>query len=266
MVTVRGITVDEASFGAPNMSIGDKDGQRSGWIWHGLRRDRHHRGGPLAPTVAEAVADARATYASGEWEYIQLGPWIIDGLDREAVYRLLETHRHGSHTAIGEFDLGDRVVFIPYACNEPRRLRSATHHATLAEARAEIDLAWRYAAEARGDALDRAGYEAVCARFGITPEEDAAIDSYGTRYFQVSFPEYPVAHVLAHSLAQRRLRGIDAERERARAARPPRPAAPERPTIRCCRCSEIGVWGESPFTTYGHLVEGDTAICDDCGA
>jgi hypothetical protein len=55
-----------------------------------------------------------------------------------------------------------------------------------------------------------------------------------------------------------------------RAARPaPAPAvtaAPARQRLTCLRCGEFGYWGEYPFTTYGHLVRGDTAICDDCGA
>ena len=38
-----------------------------------------------------------------------------------------------------------------------------------------------------------------------------------------------------------------------------------RQPVRCRQCGETGYWGEYPFTTYGHLVRGGTAICDDCG-
>ena len=40
----------------------------------------------------------------------------------------------------------------------------------------------------------------------------------------------------------------------------------DRESVHCRRCGETGYWGEYPFSTYGHLVRGTSAICDDCGA
>lgn len=132
--------------------------------------------------------------------------------------------------------------------------------------RARVAFVKRGLGLAQDTAWTREEYEAACARIGIEAATDALCDGYAAHYFQITIDEHGPDALIATLLGRCRMRGMMAEHN-ARIAGAPRPApAPERPTVRCRQCGEIGHWGESPFTTYGHLVRGDSAICDDCGA
>lgn len=266
MITINGRTIAGAAFGAPNIAISDERGSRRGWSRSGRTRDDRHRGGALAETVAAALADARSAYATGEWEHITLGPWVISGLDREDCYTLRATHWYEG-TAIGEFDHNGARAFLAYSYNTPDRLRQATHHATLAEAQAEVRVAQRIRAAVQGEPLDRAAYERACADYRHTPAvDDALVDprnAYALGHWAGRWPEYPLATHVAYALDRRRRAALVAERAAARPAAPPRRSPPEEVSIRCRRCGAFSGDG-AMFTTLGHELRGGDGICDDC--
>ncbi len=77
--------------------------------------------------------------------------------------------------------------------------------------------------------LSRTEYERACERADLAPMSDRECDSYGVHYGVYALPEYPVETIIRMDLANRRLRGIEAER----AARP----APPRPEPEMVRCA-----------------------------
>jgi hypothetical protein len=139
----------------------------------------------------------------------------------------------------------------------------ANRHAT-PEAAEKVALAEDLVVAASGGPLDRAGYEAACARLGVAALPDTGCDSYGVRYGDFDPFTYTVEVRAEMALASRRLGAIEAEREAAKAALPPAPepvpvprkwgAGGVRYDEHCARCHKVAD------------VDNDTDLCRRCGA
>lgn len=73
--------------------------------------------------------------------------------------------------------------------------------------------------------MSRGEYEAACGACDVEALSDADCLSYGVKYGDFSFPEYPAEHVAKMHLARRRMQQLESEREAAEPARPVQPDA-----------------------------------------
>lgn len=132
----------------------------------------------------------------------------------------------------------------------------------LGEVDARYDAAERVTAPLRGlpHTMTRQDYESVCCDLDVEPMTDEAVDSYGVRYGEYTYPHYAPSHILAMGLAARRLNGIEAQRRET-------VSAPERPRpTRSFAWGERGVRYDEACWSCGAVADLDNAmdVCRRC--